>query len=215
MELLWQLLPGYIALFLLVQLLPVRINIFFVRDDKDEFMAIRVSTFFSLIRFAVEVPAVKQKKALEFTLDAELKAGQDELIRQKQETVSLLDLDWKKLREMIVYLLENSKMLRFLLRFFSRAITIEKLTLRIRAGVDDAALTGLLAGLYWISTGWFTAKVRQWFSIKSEPVFLINPDFRAQPVFAGRFDTVFSLRMGHFVIGGSLLLLTNFRGGSV
>ncbi|MBS3885419.1 MAG: DUF2953 domain-containing protein [Dethiobacter sp.] len=215
MELLWQLFPGYIALFLLIQLIPVRINIFFVRDDKDEFMTIRVNTIFSLLRFAVEVPAVKQRKALEFTLDAELKAGQDELIRQEQETVSLLDLEWEKLRELIVYLQENSQMLRFLLRFFSRAITVEKLTLRIRAGLDDAALTGLLAGLGWIFTGWFTAKVRQWFSFKAEPVFVINPDFRAQPIFAGKFDTVFSMRMGHFVIGGSLLLLTNFRGGSV
>ncbi len=213
MELLWQLFPGYIALFLFIQLIPVRINIFFVRDDKDEFINIRVNTFFSLIRFAVEVPTVRQKKSLEFTLDAELKAGQDELIRQEQKTVSLLDLDWEKLRELIVYLQENSRMLRFLLRFFSRAITIEKLTLRLRAGMDDAALTGLLAGLYWISAGWFTAKVRQWFRFKSEPVFVINPDFSAQPVFAGRLDTVFSLRMGHFVIGGSLLLLTKFPRG--
>ncbi|MBS4007964.1 MAG: hypothetical protein KGZ45_06010 [Clostridium sp.] len=215
MELLWQLLPGYIALFLLVLLLPVRINIFFVWDDKDEFMTIRVSTLFSLIRFAVEVPAVKQKKALEFTLDAELKAGQDELIRQERETVSLLDLKWEKVRGLIVYLQENSKMLRFLLRFFSRAVTVEKFFLLVRAGMSDAAQTGFLAGLYWISSGWLKVKAKQWFSCKSEPVFVINPDFCAQPVFAGKFDTVFSLRIGHFVIGGSLLLLTNFRGGSV
>lgn len=215
MDLLWQLFPGYIALFLLIQLVPVRINIFFIRDDKDEFMAIRVNTFFSLIRFAAEVPVVRQKKPLEFTLDAELKAGQDELIRQEKETVSLLDLEWEKLRELIVYLHKNGKVLRFLLRFFSRAITVEKLTLRLRTGMDDAALTGIFAGLYWIFTGWFTVKVRQWFSFKAEPVFAISPDFRPQPVFAAKFDTVFSLRMGHLIIGGSLLLFTSLRGGNL
>jgi len=215
MELLWQLFPGYIALFLLIQLVPVRINIFFIRDDKDEFMTIRVNTFFSLIRFAAEVPVVKQKNALEFTLDAELKAGQDELIRQEKETVSLLDLEWEKLKDLIVYLQKNSEMLRFLLRFFSRAITVEKLTLRLRAGMDDAALTGVLMGLYWISAGWFAAKARQWFSFKAEPVFTISPDFRPQPVFAAKFDAVFSLRMGHFIIGGCLLLFTNLRGGNL
>lgn len=215
MDLLWKLFPLYVIVLLLIQLVPVRINLFFNRDNKDDFITIRVNTFFSLIRFTVEVPVLKQNTPLDLTVEAEVKAGQDTFIADEKEKVSALDLEWEKIREYLAYIQNNRQTLWFVFRFLTRAITVEKLVLRVRSGLDDAAMTGVLSGLYWIVTGWLTAMAQQWLRLKEKPVFSISSDFSPQPVFAARFDSVVSFRIGHVTVVGILLLFTKFRGGNV
>lgn len=213
MDLLWKLFPVYFVLLFIIQLVPVRINLFFVRENKNDFISIRVNTFFSLIRFNVEIPVLQQKTPLDLTLEAELKAGQDATVHEETTEVSALDINWAKVQEYLDYVRKNRRTLWFMLRFFSRAMTVEKLALKVRAGLDDAAVTGLITGLYWTLAGAFTALAQQWLTLKEQPVFSVTPDFSPNPAFAIRFDTTVSFRIGHFTVGGYLFLMTKIRGG--
>ena len=214
MNLFFTLFPFYLVVLLLIQLVPVRINLFFVRENKNDFMTIRVNTFFSLIRFNVEIPVFEQETPFDLTMEAEFKAGQDELLREEEKKLSVLDIDWDKVRQYVEYFRKNRRMLWFIFRFYIRAMTVEKLMLRIRAGMDDAALTGLVTGFYWTVTGLFSAMAQQWLRLKEQPVFTISPDFSPEPVFAAKFDSVVSFRIGHFTLGGLLFLVTKIRGGN-
>ena len=213
MDLLWKLFPVYFVLLFLIQLVPVRINLFFERENKNDFISIRVNTFFSLIRFNVEIPVLQQKTALDLTLEAELHAGQDATVHEEKTEVSALDINWAKVQEYLDYVRKNRKALWFMFRFFTRAMTVEKLVLKIRSGMDDAAVTGLISGLYWTLAGTFTALAQQWLKLKELPVFGVTPDFSPNPIFAVRFDSTVSFRIGHFTVGGYLFLVTKFRGG--
>ncbi|MCW3491460.1 DUF2953 domain-containing protein [Dethiobacter alkaliphilus] len=213
MEFVLSLYPFYIVTMLLLLLVPVRINLFFVRENKDDFLTIRVNTLFSLIRFNIEVPILQQETPLDLTLEAELKAGQDKLVREEKEKLSALEIHREKLQIFLDYLQKNKQILSFMARFYTRALTVEKLVLRVRAGVDDAALTAQLCGLYWAVTGTLKQFVQKRLNFTGEPVFTIDPDFSSQPVFAVKLDTVIALRIGHFTVMGPLLLWTIIRGG--
>lgn len=213
MDLLWKLFPVYFVLLLMIQLVPVRINIFFIRKNKNDFFSIRVNTFFSLIRFNVEIPVLQQQTPLDLTLAAEVKAGQDATVHEETKEVSLLDINWAKVQEVLDYVRKNRRALWFMLRFFSRAMTVERLVLKVHAGMDDAAVTGLITGLYWTLVGTFTTLAQQWLTLKEQPVIGVTPDFSPNPMFAVRFDTTISFRIGHFTIGGFLFLVTKIRGG--
>jgi hypothetical protein len=208
-----QLLPYYIVLLLLIQLVPVRINLFFIREAKNDFLTIRVNTFFSLLRFSVEVPIIEQKTPLDVTVEAELEAGNHMHMMDEKMGLSVFDINWDKVQKVLNYVKKNRPLLTFISRFYIRAMTVEKLVLKVRAGVDDAALTGLLSGLYWTLTGTFTALARRWLQIKEEPVFAISSDYSPDPVFAVKLDAVVGLRIGHFTVGSFLFLITIIRGG--
>lgn len=213
MSILWQLLPFTIIFSLLVQLIPVRINLFFQRENKNDFLTIRINTLFSLIRFNIEIPLLQQETPLDLTLEAEIKAGEDKLIREMKQEFSIHDINWDKVAAIIVYIRKNRKLLWFISRFYMRAITVDEFTLKIRGGTDDAAMTGMLAGLYWTVTGTITILVQRVLTCKQRPVFGLKPDFRPQPELACHLDTTVSFRLGHFTIAGFLFLINqNPRG---
>jgi hypothetical protein len=213
MSILWQLLPFAIVFYLLVQLIPVRINLFFQRENKNDFLTIRVNTFFSLIRFNVEVPLFQQETPLHLTMEADVKAGEDELIRKTKQEISLLDINWKKVAALLTYIRKNRKLLWFISRFYWRAVTVEEFTLNIRGGTGDAAVTGMLVGLYWTAAGTVSTLARRWLTVKQRPAFGLKPDFRPQPELACRLDTTVSFRLGHFTVAGFLFLINqNPRG---
>jgi len=213
MKILWQLLPFMIVLYILVQLVPVRINLFFQRENNNDFLTIRVNTFFSLIRFNIAIPLLHQETPLDLTMEAELKAGEDELIREIKEKISVQDINWEKAAAIIKYIRKNRKLLWFISRFYIRAVTVDEFTLNIRGGADDAAVTGMLAGLYWTVTSTVSTLAQRWLTVKQRPVFGLKPDFSPQPELACRLNTTVSFRLGHFTIAGFLFLINqNPRG---
>jgi hypothetical protein len=213
MSIIWQLLPFYLVVMLLILLIPVRINLYFLRENKDDFLNIRISTFASLIRFAVEVPIFKQKSPLDLTIEAELKAAEDELIREEKKELSFFDIDWGKVREQLEFFLQNRKQLFFIARFLGRAMTVESFHLSVDGGLGDAAQTGLLSGLYWTMAGTLTNLGQRWLTVRSKPVFRLKPDFRYEPSLVVRLDTTISFRIGHFAVTSLLFLVTKIRGG--
>ena len=58
-----------------LQLIPIRINLLFVRENKDDFFTVRISTLFSLLRLSFDVPVIRRKSSAEVYLEAEMKAG--------------------------------------------------------------------------------------------------------------------------------------------
>ncbi|HZK25402.1 MAG TPA: DUF2953 domain-containing protein [Oscillospiraceae bacterium] len=207
------LLPLYLSGMLLLQLIPVRINLFFVRDNKDDFLNIRVNTFFSLLRFNVEVPLIQQDTPFDVTLEAELKAGEDKLVGEKKEKISVFDLDYEKVKLYVAWIKDNKDMLSYLSNFYRQAMTIEKFVLRVHVGLNDAALTGLLTGLFWSVAVIFVPALQKRLRFKERPVLAFKPDFSPQTVAKVYFDAVVKLRIGHFMLGSLLFMSTIIRGG--
>ena len=207
------LLPFYFSAMLLLQLMPVRINLFFVRDNKDDFLNFRVNTFFSLLRFNVEVPLLQQETPFDLTMEAELKAGEDKFIGEKKAKFSVFALDYEKIRLFITWVRDNKGMLQYISNFYSKAMTVEKLNLRISAGFPDAALTGLIAGLFWSAVGTIVPVLQRRLRFAEQPRFAFQPDFNTQAVSKIYFDAVVSFRLGHLMLGSLMFMSTILRGG--
>ncbi|MBS4023076.1 MAG: DUF2953 domain-containing protein [Dethiobacter sp.] len=213
MALILQLSPFYFVIWFLMLLIPVRINLFLQRENKDDFIALRVNTFFSLLRFQVEVPFLKQTAPLDLTLEAETKAGEDELIREKRGKVSIFDISLEELAEYLAYIEKNRQLLWFIARFLARAVTVEFLNLRVEGGTADAAQTGILYGLYWSTVGSLTRLAEKLLKFRKRPLISANPDFSHNPVIKVRLDTTVSFRIGHFSLVGLILLAAKIRKG--
>ncbi|HHX75293.1 MAG TPA: DUF2953 domain-containing protein [Firmicutes bacterium] len=213
MKLLFMLFPFYTCIMLLIQLVPVRINLFFVRENKDDFLALRVNTFFSLLRFTVEVPLVRQETPYSLTMEAELKAGEDKLVRERKKSFSLFDIDWRKVRAHLRWLSRNRKILAGVTRFYLRAVTVEKFVCRLSCGTGDAALTGLAVGSCWACAGSMLALLQHWLRFAARPQFTVQPLYSRTGVDL-HLDTVVSFRIGHFTMGGLMFLFMKIRGGT-
>lgn len=210
MSLLWQLLPFFLVAWLLILLIPVRINLYFQRKNKDDFFSIRVNTFGSLIRLSLEVPVLRQESSLDLTLEAELKAGPDKLIREEEKKLFLMDV-FEQVRRVIAYLRRHRRQFWFLVRLLARATKVEGLSLHVAGGTREAALTGLLAGLYWTGAGAASALARQWLTLRCNPQFSLTPSFGRHDALAVCADSSVSLYIGHFVLVGVILMNIKIR----
>lgn len=152
MALFWQLLPLFLAAWLLTLLIPVRINILFLKKNRDDLLSVRVDMFCSLLRLKLEVPVLRQENVLDLELEAELKTGAGRLLSEEEKRVSGLE-GLEQVRKISAYLLRHRRQFWFMARLLARAVTVEKFTLHVAGGARDAALTGVLAGLYWTVAG--------------------------------------------------------------
>jgi len=210
MALFWQLLPFFLVGWLLTLLIPVRINLVFQRQNNDDFLALRVDTFYSLLRLRLEVPVLKRENILDLGLQAELKTGADRLLREEEKRIPGPDL-LEQVREIIAYLLCHKRQFWFMARLLARAVTVEKFSLHVAGGASDAALTGVLAGLYWTLVGTLAAQAGRWLKLRDSPYFSLAPDFGQQPASMIRADTTVSFYIGHFVLLGVILLNIKVR----
>ncbi|NLZ38805.1 MAG: DUF2953 domain-containing protein [Firmicutes bacterium] len=214
MKLFLTILPFYTVIMLLVLLVPVRINIFYLRENKDDFISIRINTFFSLLRLNLEVPLLQQEAPLELSWEAELKAGQDKLLREEKDKLSALTLDWSKIFRFLRWVQRNRHFLKYLSNYYLQAMTVERLNLTFQAGLTDAAATGMLTGFFWNAAGILSVFMQKRFRLKKKPVLIMQPDFNGQAQFKLYFDSVVSFRIGHFMLGGILFLSNIIRGGT-
>ncbi len=213
MALLWQLSPFFLAVWLLILLVPVRINLFFLREDKDDHLVIRINTFFSAVRILVEVPLLKQETPLDVTLEAEVKAGGDGLVEEKKKKFTVFDLNLEKLQWLLWVYQNNRRLVMYAIRFMTQALTVERFHFSFSGGLNDAALTGLLFGAGWTVAANLLALAQKKVHFRERPQVDLRPDFRQAPGQYTRFDTVISCRVGHFLLAGLLLIAAIIRGG--
>lgn len=207
--------PFFTCTWLLLMLVPVRINLFFRRENKNDFLAIRVNTLFSLIRFQVEVPLLEQETPLDLTTEAELKVGEDKLALEKKKKLSILELDPAQVKRWARLLWSLRKRLRFLARFMMRAATVERFELRIRGGTADAAATGLLAGVFWATAGLVLAHMQKVMRLETKPVMTFTPDYSPKPVFNFVLDATVRYRVGHVTMSSLTMLVSLITGGEI
>ncbi|NLM52583.1 MAG: DUF2953 domain-containing protein [Firmicutes bacterium] len=205
-------LPFSLVLVLLIQLIPVRINLFFVRENKDDYFSLGLSTFFSLLRYKMEVPVIKQETPLDLTMETEIKS-RGKLMREQQRKFSLRDLEWQKIKAQIDWFKKNKQILSLLFNFLRRATVVEKLNLDLCFSLEDAFLTGMAAGLIWSFAGILAVPAQKCLRLKNQPQLSVMPDFSGKMDLKLRLEADLSLRLGHLTVGGLLFFLTKLRGG--
>ncbi|NLM46577.1 MAG: DUF2953 domain-containing protein [Firmicutes bacterium] len=212
MKLVFLLFPVYACVVLLVLLVPVRINLFFVRENKDDFLALRVNTFFSLLRFSVEIPLLRRESPFSLTMEAELKTGEEKLLRERKESLSLLSVEWRKMRAHLRRLYSSRKVLTKILSFIARTVAVEKFVCRLACGTGDAALTGLAVGSFWAFAGSMLALLQQYLRFATKPELTFRPLYTRAGVDL-YLDAEMSFRIGHLALAALMFLFTKSRGG--
>lgn len=156
------------------------------------------------------MPVLRQENVLDLELEAELKTGTGRLLSEEEKRVSGLE-GLEQVRKISAYLLRHRRQFWLMARLLARAVTVEKFTLHVAGGARDAALTGVLAGLYWTVAGTLASLAGRWLKLRSRPQFFLSPDFGQEPTAAIRADTTVSLYIGHFILLGIMLVNMKIR----
>ncbi|TYP59889.1 DUF2953 domain-containing protein [Thermosediminibacter litoriperuensis] len=96
-----------------------------------------------------------------------------------------------------------------LLRYIFKIAKIKKISLRIKYGFGDPALTGISAGMIW-GLAYFV--LYRLFNLYNSCLSLdIQPDFSENPTTELYLESIINTRIGHIIIAGLLLLTSRLE----
>ncbi|MCJ8009609.1 DUF2953 domain-containing protein [Lederbergia wuyishanensis] len=147
-----------ILLFILLIFMKIKIELFFLLSQSDNYITIVIVALFGLVR-------IRKKFSLEEVFSGEGTKDIEEVIP---------DFSWDSTKQ----LLKNMKPALTIMKAFIRTIRISKLEWRTKIGTGDAALTGAVAGAIWAIKGALISFIRSFLFFKNRPLITVQPNFQ-------------------------------------
>lgn len=63
-----------------------------------------------------------------------------------------------------------------------KRVSVERLNLKVTFGLEDPAVTGIMAGGFWALAGLLTGMLKRFFTVAAAPRILIDPRFNGEPL---------------------------------
>lgn len=202
------------GLVLLMCLLPVEVQIRYLRDGEKDHLRLRVQTLSGLVAYTMEIPVIdlmfsKNKNA---RVRAKAESGAGEQAENRRSPVAVTAEQIRRT------LRAERKITEKLLRFHhhvgkaTKTFRITKMNWHTELGAGDAALTGTASGWVWLVKGAAVGWLSRFFSLS------VKPDLSVQPRFEGlvlrtRFDCIIRFWVGQAIMAGIQLGIYMLREG--
>jgi hypothetical protein len=189
-----------IFLLILLLLTRIRVQVHYLREGKDDELALHFSILRGLIRFRLELPVIKflagrfLRPAVK--IKAELTGGKDRLLAEKKEVMPL-----PPLRQLLLLFREVRWYRPAAIYLFSRVL-IRRFYWRSVIGLVNPAQTAVAFGLLWGLKGFFLSAAYPHFAPgRPKPEIIIIPSFQ-KPVINTTLDCIFEVRASHILVTG-------------
>ncbi|XJZ26488.1 DUF2953 domain-containing protein [Bacillota bacterium Lsc_1132] len=200
-----------LLLFVFVLLTKLTISIkYFHQNDNDD-LKIEFRAWFGLIKYKKDIPLIKvDDDSPSVILKGKRKVG-------PQETVSDQNINKITPRKVISSLKNYQEILEHVIHFhvvlrkFLRKVTIKQFRWSTAIGVEDAALTGMMAGGLWTIKGSVLGLLSHYFRMKEQPEIMVVPNFQ-QMIMHTELECMFQFRIGHAIVAG-IKLVKFWKGG--
>lgn len=186
----------------MLYLMPLRIEVSYKQENKENRLVMYIITLFGLIRYKVDLTflgnkLVNLKGKLNYkSIEKEFMEKENRIIIQgfKQSTHKVK---------------ENYQTYKTVMKYFLDKIKIEKFYLNTQYGLENAAITGILSGILYSIQSNILILVFQYKNIKDCQIRMI-PLFQQQNIIRIDFSCIIQFKLGH-IINGSIRSLILYK----
>ncbi len=201
---------GLMIILLIIVISDLKIKVIVLKDDQQEEIALTIYALYGLIKYRLALPFIKllrDKNLLDsLNLNTDIKVGQQKLVKDKQEE----DLNFSEVKELYQKGIRFYKRYNQSIQYIHSHIIINEIAWYTEVGLEDAAITAISTGFFWM--------------IKSNLLVLLNKNFNAKeihvnviPYYGGyKFHTslncIITLKLGHIIIAGYKIIIRKLKG---
>lgn len=202
-----------VVILILISIMNINIRIDFhlknKNKEKDNELLVYIKTLFGLISYKLDLPYIKmrfdgRKNKLEYKTELE-KAKNEKVYAEKKNSFSVA-----KLKSMINNSQEMFQRFKLPIKYIINKLRIKKLHMNTEYDIDDAAITGIVAGiLYTLQSNillWLKSNKR----ISDCKVF-VQPLFQQENIININFSCIIQFKLGHIINGGIKSLIIMYR----
>lgn len=199
--------------FLLLYIMPINIFMSYKQKNRKNDIKIHVKTLYGLINYSLDIPYLKMKifdrnPGLNYEIDLENKEIKGEYFNQeKKYSIEEFKKILKKIKKI------NGKY-KEPINYFIDKIHIKKLNLKTDYDIEDAATTGIIAGLIYS----IKSNLIFWI-LKYKPIkyynFNVTPLFKQTNIIDLKFYCIIQFKLGHIINVGIKSLIIYKKGGEL
>lgn len=204
----WGLLLALGIVLLLVLILPVRLELHYKRENKDDRLHLGVRAFFGLVKLGYDIPVVaimERSGAIGFKKDPA-----EEMPDKQKGWVTLTTEKINKIMRHIRRVLRRVRRFRIALHKFSKTFHMESLKWRTKFGTGDAADTAMITGLAWGFKGVLGSYIYRFLSVEKRLQYDVQPHFQAQGFYT-ELTCIIRFRPGKTILAALGLVLLWMR----
>ncbi len=172
-----------IILITIINISPVCIKINYLRENKDDFLTLQLSSVWGLINFKYEVPVLEKKKG-GYRVESRLKFKKSLLREKNTEKNTGVSINYfleqiTQALNKIKTMRKNSKIISIIAGFLKKRVRCKTFYWTTSFGLKDAAETGVISGTMWSVKGTTAAMVQRFFIFAKgcSPEMRVSPDF--------------------------------------
>lgn len=204
-----------IILILLIVVLVTRITIQFYfhhQIDNDDQMTVKLSAWFGLLRYTIDVPLISvdtDTASIHVEEKTKMGAGDPSQGKKKEKDFSPKEI-WQSFQDTYELVRHVVGMHEIVRRMLAR-IEVKQLEWHSNIGLGDAAHTGMIVGVGWSIKGGMVGILSDYTVFKAHPVLSITPYFQ-QVVSQTLIKCMFRFRIGHAMLAG-IRIVKYWKGG--
>lgn len=209
----WLIIILLVLLILILAIILTKLNVqidYYHSQDNDN-LTITFKAWFGLIRYKISVPLIKiDKDSPSIVYKEKVKTGQQE--KTKKEDVKNYSSD-----DLVKNLSNGNEILNHvfglhkIIRRFLKKVSVQKIEWHTKAGIGDAAYTGMLLGALWTVKGGLIGMISNYMKLKEMPIISITPNFQ-RAISQTRLICIIQFRIGYAMLAG-IKLVKFWKGG--
>lgn len=198
MHWIWWIVISLASSLLLLPFAKITVNLSYFHNQDDDELKVKISTFFGLASYRINVPVLQvDKDSPAIVVKEEQHSAMGDTEKTKKITPEIIIRDIRKMKDFLRHVVGFHKIVR---RFLAK-ITISKFTWKSIVGLGDAALTGTLVGAVWGIKGSTLGLISNYMKLKVNPCIEVHPHFQNLTSHT-EISCIFSFRLGHAIIAG-------------
>ncbi|MDR3564097.1 MAG: DUF2953 domain-containing protein [Negativicutes bacterium] len=196
------------AFFLVYALSRVKIfiRLHYRRQATDDFIRIDVYALRRLMLYSLDIPVIETVREgglpwLKTRMNAGGAGTETHTAREQRFAANTLDIylkDAKKWRHLAHEVHVGLRLYYRCVRRLERKMQCEKFLWRTTVGLDDAAITSMIAGGLWVVKSEFYLFLKRRLRFAVRPVIMVTPSFVAER-FAMELECIFTIRVGNVI----------------
>lgn len=180
----------------LLYFMPIQLKFKLLKKNNDDAIIIRLKTLYGLLNLKFELPMldivfVNGKPALKYK--AKIESNKTNKLFKRISKIFTAE-DYSKIKKLFRH---DPVLLKRLKKYWLKHIRIRELTIILRLGIYDAAITALVCGIAWSFTGAFLSIIKANLDLTAK-VIKITPDF-SKECFEMETNCIFNFRLGNII----------------
>lgn len=196
MHWIWWVVILIMVFLILLPFAKIKVSIEFFHNQDNDDLKIKISTFFGIASYKIDVPVLKvDDDSPSIIVEEEQHTAISDKKKTKKITPELILRDLQKIKDFLQHVIGFHKIIK---RFLNH-ISINQFTWKSRLGIEDAAATGPMIGAAWGIKGSTLGVISHYMRLKVVPNIDIQPAFQ-QVISHTELTCMISFRLGYAII---------------